>query len=43
MGPEVREWREDYNRGILVYTIIQKSACEPKVVENGMFQGLNEL
>ena len=38
--------REDYNRGILVYTIIRTSARGPKVienVENGMFEGTNEL
>ena len=45
-GPDVSEWREDFNKGILVYTIIRTSACGPKVVEdveNGMFEGSNEL
>ena len=44
--PDASEWREDYSRGILVYTIIRMSACGPKVVENvenGMFESSNEL
>ena len=46
MAMTVSGEREDYNRGILVYTIILASTCGPKVVEdveNGMFESLNEL